>query len=218
MPHLPVRNPISPVRLRRHLGGLAAMLLVLLTLACSGSSRGNPAGALEVVNNGTANMIGLNVVPSSYQGGWGPDQLYPLVLGYRDSLTLAPMAPDSYDVRAVSPPSPLDPGAGNVMDVVRQVPVLDGETYSLPMTNVGTVEVVNDDPTFYITEIYLVPSVATHWGLDQALSPLYPHQTLDLVDVIGGTYDLRVVFSDMSYVQELQFPVVPGTIHTFRAN
>lgn len=206
MPNLPAwfRPLARPVRSR--LAGLAALLLAVLTLACSGGGgrRHDPAGGLQVVNAGIRNMVHLYVTPST-STDWGPDQLAGAVLLPSGSLTLGPMWPEAYDVQATF--------SDGVVDTVNDVQVLDGATAVLNMTDVGEVTVVNAT-NLWITDIYLVPSTVTDWGADQLSGTLLPGRSFNLTDVTAGSYDLRVAFLDGSHQDYLNFPVDPAATHT----
>jgi hypothetical protein len=197
-----------PIRIRafarpfRSLGRLAALLLAVLVLACGG--RYQSGGALQVVNAGTRNMVGLKITPST-SPTWGPEQLAPSVMVPGGWLTLAGMPPDFYDVQATF--------VDGVVDTVNDVRILDGATAVLSMTNVGAVQVVNASGA-WITAIYLVPHSATSWGSDQLLGVLYPGLPFTLTDVTAGTYDLEVVFLDGSHQDHLGFAVDPATTTT----
>lgn len=187
--------------LGRRWGGLAALCLAVLTLACSGSVRYNPGGALEVINGGTRSMTQLYVTPST-STDWGPNQLGSRPLAAGGGLVLSPMTPGYYDVQAVF--------TDGVTDTVNDVRILDASTASLTLTNVGAVTVVNAT-SLWITGIYLVPSSATDWGTDQLNGTLLPGDSLQLTDVTAGTYDLRVVFLGGSTSDYLNVAVTPAT-------
>jgi hypothetical protein len=204
MPHLPSWIPANAGRLRRRLGGLAALCLAVLALACSGGSRRDPAGALQVVNAGTRSMTSLYVTPSA-SSDWGPNQLGSQPMGAGGSLTLSPMPPEAYDVQAIF--------ADGVVDTVNDVQVLDGATTVLYMANVGEVTVVNATG-LWITDIYLVPSTAADWGTDQLSGTLLPGDSFNLTEVTAGSYDLRVVFLGGSYRDYLAFGVTPAATRT----
>jgi hypothetical protein len=204
MSDLPTRIRTLVRPFRKRLGRLAALLLAVLTLACSGSASLQSPGALAVVNAGTRNMTGLWVTPSS-SSSWGPNQLAPSVLVPEGSLTLAPMVPDTYDVQALF--------ADGVVDTVNDVRVREGDTAVLYMANVGVVRVVNGSGAM-ITGIYLVPGEATDWGTDQLDGTLVPGFSFDLTRVPVGTYDLRVVFLNETYRDYLGIRVDPATTST----
>lgn len=192
--------------LRRRWGGLAALLLAVLTLACSGSASYNPAGGLEVGNGGTRSMTRLYVTPST-NPDWGPNQLGAQPLPAGGALLLGPMSPGHYDVQAIF--------SDGVTDTVNDVRILDGSTARLTMTNVGAVTVENTT-NLWIIDIYLVPHSATDWGVDQLNGTLLPGRSFQLTDVTAGSYDLRVVFQGGSTADYLNVAVDPAATTTIQ--
>lgn len=196
----------------RPLGFLASTVLIVLTLACGGGggSGRTPSGSLEVFNDGTLAMNQLFVTPSG-SPTWGVDQLAPDTLLTGDSLTLAPLDPDSYDVLAVF--------ADGSSDEVQGVAVQDGLNTQLGMMNSGNGGVaVFNNAGLAITGVYLTLSSATTWGPNQTDVPLDPGQTLTLTGITPATYDLRVIFADGSHEDNLGFNVTSGTLATIQEN
>jgi len=195
----------------RNLGYLASTVLIVLALACGGGGRDRtPAGSLEVFNDGTLTMNQLFVTPSG-SPTWGVDQLAPNTLLTGDSLTLAPLDPDSYDVLAVF--------ADGSSDEVQGVPVQDGLNTQLGMMNSGNGSVaVFNNAGLAITGVYLTLSSASTWGPNQTDVALDPGQTLTLTGITPATYDLRVIFSDGSHEDHIGFTVTSGTLVTIQEN
>ena len=194
----------------QNLGYLASTLLVLLTLACGGGSDRAPSGSLEVLNNGNLTMNQLFVTPSS-RSTWGVDQLAPNTLLAGDSLTLTRMAPDSYDVQAFF----ADGSSDEVLDVWIQ----DGLNTTLGMMNTGNGAVaVFNNSGLTINGVYLTPGSASTWGPNQAQQPLGAGQTLTLTGVTPAAYDLRVILSDGTHVDNKGFDVTSGTVTTIQVN
>jgi hypothetical protein len=192
-------------------GGLAGAFLVVLALACGGGGNDRtPPGSLEVVNNGNQAMTQL-FVTSSGDVTWGVDQLAPSTLPAGGSLTLTQMAPDSYDVQAFF--------ADGSSDEVLNVSVQDGFNTTLTLMNTGTGAVaVFNNSNLTIDGVYLTPSTSTTWGPNQADGPLGPGLTLSLTGVSPATYDLRVIFSDGTHVDNRGFAVTSGTVTTVQVN
>lgn len=190
------------IHLRKGLWQLAAVLLAVMTVGCYSGSGRAPAGGLRVDNNGSVTMSQLFVTPST-SSTWGPDQLAPIPLQPGESITLAPLFPDLYDVQAVF--------ADGSRDTLFDVEVPDGATTILSMLNTGTgtVAVFNNAPVS-VTGVFLTPSTSNTWGPNQIVTPIAPGQTLPLVGVGPGTYDLRATFSDGSFFDVLSFPVAAG--------
>jgi len=186
------------------LANLAGALLVALTLACGGGGGGRaPEGSLKVVNAGDRTMTELFVTPSS-STTWGVNQIAggPLApLG--DFVILTPMDPGYYDVQAWF----TDQSSDQAFDVLIQ----DGATTRVDLANsgVGSVDVINN-AAFTIIAVYLTPSGVATWGPDQAGGNLVPGETLNLSGIPPGTYDLRVIDSDLAPHYVYGIPVLAG--------
>lgn len=189
------------------LGAWAALLLAVLFLSCGGAGGAHaPAGGLQVFNDGGLPMTELYVT-STRNAYWGPDQLAGASLLPGDAITLAPLVPDAYDIQAVF--------SDGSVDTLYDVQVLDGATAVVSMMNTGdgAVSVLNNS-NLDLTAIYLTLSSASTWGPNQAGGPVGPGGTLTLTGITPGIYDMRVYFSDGTYVDVRGFTVSANTTLT----
>jgi len=197
----------------RNLKHLAGLLVIALTLSCiigGGSDSPPPQGSLQIFNDGNATMVQLFVTPST-SSTWGPEQLSPDVLFPGESLTFAPLFPDSYDVLAEFS----DGSSDQVFDVLVQ----DGLNTTLGMLNSGNGAVaVFNNSGLTINGVYLTPSSATTFGPNQTDQPLFSGQTLTLTGIAPGSYDLRVIFANGGFADQLGIGVSPGIITNVQVN
>jgi hypothetical protein len=177
---------------------LVFMAAVILSLCSCGGGGGDynaprdtTPGTIELINNSVATINGFYLAPTD-QTSWGPNILSgPLFSG--QNTFIVDIFPGYYDVKI---------GAAGVYSdyfgYLYDIPIAAGDTVPLNAYNssfTGSIEIRNNTLNANIVGIYVVPSNAPTWGINQTSSIIGPSGLLHLTDFTPGFYDVRVVWN-----------------------
>jgi len=164
---------------------------VLLSPSGCGVSDDGTTGTIELNNNSIVTIDGFYLAPVD-QASWGPNILSgPLFSGQQTFIV--DIYPGYYDAKIRA--------AGIYSDYfgyLYDIPIATGDTVPLFVYNssfTGSLEIRNNTLNANIIGIYVVPSNAPTWGVNQATSVIWPSGLLHLTDFASGFYDVRVVWN-----------------------
>lgn len=169
------------------------VLLAAMILSLSGCVVGDIrlTGTIELNNNSVVTIDGFYLAPV-HQRSWGPNILSGLLFSGQQTSIVA-IFPGFYDakIRAAGVYS-------NYFGYLYDILIAEGGTVRLNVYNssfTGSLEIRNNTSNANITGIYVVPSDATSWGVNQTSSIIRPSGLLHLTDFTPGFYDVRVVWN-----------------------
>jgi hypothetical protein len=203
-----------------------AVLGAVLVAACGGGGGGGhkapppPAtGTLKLVNGSSYNMDEIYVVAST-DASWG-STLGAIPSGNSMSLGLVP---GSWDVRGVSY------GATSTYFAdYYGADIVAGSTFELDADDTsytGSMKIVNANPTYSLTGVYVVYSPYGSWGTNWLSSPLPPStgyitiMGMPATATSGHTYDVQCVWAGRSpsYVIGTSYYVYSHMLSTLNCN
>jgi hypothetical protein len=148
-------------------------------------------GTIELTNNSVAMINGFYLAPVD-QTSWGPNILSgPLFSG--QNTFIVDIFPGYYDAK-ISAAGVYSDYFGYLYDI----PIAAGDTVPLNVYNssfTGSLEIRNNTLNANIVGIYVVPSNAPTWGVNQTSSIIGPSGLLHLTDFTQGFYDVMVVWN-----------------------
>jgi hypothetical protein len=177
---------------------LVFMAAVILSLSSCGGGGDviyippeSTTGTIKLINDSVVTIDGFYLAPAD-QSSWGPNILSgPLFPG--EYTFIVDIFSDFYDskIRATGVYS-------DYFGYLYGIPIAADDTVPLNVYNssfTGSLEIRNNTLNANIVGIYVVPSNAPTWGVNQTSSVIGPSGLLHLTDFTPGFYDVRVVWN-----------------------
>ena len=167
---------------------IAAVILPLCS--CGGGYKAD-TGTIELINNSVVTMDGFFLAPID-QRSWGPNILSGSLFSGQRTL-IVDIYPGYYDAKIRATGSYSD-----YFGYLYDIPIGAGSLFTLYVDDssfTGSLEIRNTTVSASIIAVYVVPSNAPTWGVNQISSVIRPSDLLHLTDFLPGFYDVKVVWN-----------------------
>lgn len=167
------------------------LTLLVITIGCVDSVENPSTGTLRLYNHSTVTIDYFYLSPAN-QTKWG-DNLLPMPLSSSHTFDIINLSPDMYDAKAT---------------VIGQFSTYSAYSYDFWITAgymseltardssfSGSLKIFNNTTGASIVALYVAPSSASSWGVNQISSPVAPSGSVHLYDLTPDVYDVKVVWN-----------------------